>query len=98
MNYESPSNEEIQKYIEVIIKEINVLQLMEGKNQENENSVKLYEYYNYNEEIAIVMELCDKNLSALFINKKNINFSFSEIKEILNQLNNSFIIIMKKLQ
>ena len=93
--YQLPSNEEIQKYIDSIIKEIKFLELMEGVNQENENSVKLYEYYNYNEEIAIVMELCDKNLSELMINKKNINFSFSEIKEILNQLNNTFKIMYK---
>ena len=87
MNFESPSDEEIQKYIEIIIKEIKVLQLMEGKNQENENSVKLYEYYNYNEEIAIVMELCNENLDKMI---KNKIFTMSEIKEILNQLNNSF--------
>ena len=58
---------------------------MEGKNQENENSVKLYEYYNYNEEIAIVMELCNENLAEMITNKI---FTISEIKEILNQLNN----------
>ena len=46
MNFESPSDEAIQKYIENIIKEIKTLQLMEGNNQENENTVKLYEYYN----------------------------------------------------
>ena len=90
MNYESPSDEKIQKYIEIIIKEIKALQLMEGKNQENENSVKLYEYYNYNEEIAIVMELCNENLAKMLTNKI---FTMSEIKEILNQLNNSFKIM-----
>jgi surface protein len=65
---------------------------MEGNKQENENTVKLYEYYNYNEEIAIVMEYCDENLTNMIINKKRI-FNFSEIKEILNQLNNSFKIM-----
>ena len=83
--FKSPSDEEIQNFREYIIKEIEALQLMEGKNKENENTVKLYEYYNHNEEIAIVMELCDKNLATMIANK-NQNFTFSEIKEILNQL------------
>ena len=48
---------------------------MEGKNKENENTVKLYEYYNHNEEIAIVMELCDENLTTMIINKNQI-FTF----------------------
>ena len=65
---------------------------MEKTNQKNENTVKLYEYYYHNEEIAIVMELCDENLATMIANK-NQNFSFSEIKEILNQLNNSFKIM-----
>ena len=92
MNFRLPSNEDIKSYIESIIKEIDSLKLMEGKNQENENTVKLYEYYNHNEEIAIVMELCDENLGTMIVNK-NQNFTFSEIKEILYQLNNSFKIM-----
>ena len=79
--FELPSDEEIQKYIELIIKEIKVLELMEGENQENKNTVKLYEYYNYNEEIAIVMELCNENLATMITNKKKI-FTLIEIKEI----------------
>ena len=92
VNFRKPNDDEIQNYIESILKEVKALQLMEGKNQENENTVKLYEYYNHNEEIAIVMELCDENLNTMIINK-NQNFTFSEIKEILNQLNNSFKIM-----
>ena len=92
MNFRLPSDEDIKSYIESIIKEIDALKLMEGKNQENENTVKLYEYYNHNEEIAIVMELCDENLGSMIVNK-NQNFTFSEIKEILYQLNNSFKIM-----
>ena len=85
IKYELPTDEEIQKYIEFILKEINTMKLMEGINKENENTVKLYEYYYYIEEIAIVMELCNENLTTMIINKKKI-FTFSEIKEILNQL------------
>ena len=65
---------------------------MEGINQENQNTVKLYECYDHNEEIAIVMELCDENLNTMIINKNQI-FTISEIIEILNQLNNSFKIM-----
>ena len=92
INFKSPTDEEIQKYIDSIITEVKALQLIDEKNKENENIVKLYEYYNYNEEIAIVMELCDENLSTMIANKSR-NFTFSEIKEILNQLNNSFKIM-----
>ena len=92
MNHKLPSDEEIQNYIGSFKKELKILELMEGKNHENKNTVKLYECYNHNEEIAIVMELCDENLATMIANK-NQNFSFSEIKEILNQLNNSFKIM-----
>ena len=85
MNVRKPNYDEIQNYIESFIKKVKALQLMEGKNKENENTVKLYKYYNHNEEIAIVLELYDENLNTMIINK-NQNFTFSEIKEILNQL------------
>jgi serine/threonine protein kinase len=38
------------------------------------------------------MELCDENLYSMIIRKNN-NFTFTEIKDILNQLNNSFKIM-----
>ena len=38
------------------------------------------------------MELCDENLGTMIVNKNQI-FTFCEIKEILNQLNNSFKIM-----
>ena len=92
MKRKLPSDEDIKKYKESIIKEIKSLELMEGINQENQNTVKLYECYDHNEEIAIVMELCDENLNTMIINKNQI-FTISEIIEILNQLNNSFKIM-----
>ena len=91
-NHKLPSDEDIKKYKESIIKEIKLLELMEGINKENQNTVKLYEYYDHNEEIAIVMELCDENLNTMIINKNQI-FTISEIIKILNQLNNSFKIM-----
>ena len=94
MKHKLPSDEDIKKYKESIIKEIKSLELMEGINQENQNTVKLYECYDHNEEIAIVMELCDENLNTMIINKNQI-FTISEIIKILNQLNNSFKIMYK---
>ena len=92
MNHKLPSDKEIQNYIGSFKNELRILELMEGKNHENKNTVKLYECYNHNEEIAIVMELCDENLGSMLIRKNN-NFTFTEIKDILNQLNNSFKIM-----
>ena len=92
MNHKLPSDEEIQIFKGSIKNELRILELMEGKNHENKNTVKLYECYNHNEEIAIVMELCDENLDSM-IKRNNNNFTFTEIKDILNQLNNSFKIM-----
>ena len=51
------SEKEIKDFIDTIIKEINVMQILEGQNHENKNTVKFYEYYyKQNIEIAIVME------------------------------------------
>ena len=63
------------------------------KNKENKNTVKFYEYNE--KDFSIVMELCDENLSTMIRNKNQI-FTFCEIREILNQLNNSFKIMNEK--
>ena len=83
-----PKEENIKPYINLILKEINNMGIM-GK---NENSVKLYEYYKNEKEISLIMELCDDNLLNYFI-KKQKPFNLNELKELLNQLNNSFRII-----
>ena len=59
-----------------------------GKN--NENSVKYYESYETEEEFAIIMELCESNLSKFRGNKK---LNSKEIYEILHQLNYTFKIM-----
>ena len=64
----------------------------EGRNQ---NTVKFYEYFNTQRDFAIVMEKCDEDLNHYFIHRKE-NFSFEEIKELLNQLNNTFQIRAKE--
>ena len=58
-----------------------------------ENSVKIYDYYDTEDEFVIVMELCDETLFHTLIRKtkgKKGGFSAEEIKEILLQLNNVF--------
>ena len=74
---------------EKIKKEIN-----NAKKVENENSIKIYDQYNSEEEIAIVMELCDYSLSDKL--KESKGFTVDEIKNILVQLNNTFRIMIDK--
>ena len=91
------SEKEIKDFIDTIIKEINVMQILEGQNHENKNTVKFYEYYyKQNIEIAIVMELCDENLSKMIGKKNNKKLTFDEIRNILHQLNNTFKIMVNK--
>ena len=68
--------------------------LLEGENKENINSVKFYESYKTDKEFAIVMELCDDNLMNFLINRKD-PFNSNEIYYILNQLNNTFRLLVK---
>ena len=63
-----------------------------SKNNTNNNSIKYYDYYNTNENLAIVMELCDTNLQLL-LNERKEGFVVEEIHDILNQLNNTFKIM-----
>ena len=57
----------------------------------NINSVKYYEYFIDENNIVIIMELCDCNLSQLLIKKKG--FNDKEIYEIMKQLNNGLKIM-----
>lgn len=61
----------------------------------NTNSVKLYDKYEYNDNIFIVMELCDGDLSQ-FLKKSEKGFSYYEIKVIFKQLNNILYDIRSK--
>ena len=64
----------------------------------NNNSVKCYEYFNKDNNFAIIMELCDKNLLQLLIEKKEEDhryFNSQEILEIMKQLNNTFKIMIE---
>ena len=91
---EEYSTEEVNKiikdYINILMKEIDNM-ITCGDN--NKNSIKFYESFETENELAIVMELCDINLNKF---KKNKSFNSSEIYEIIHQLNNTFKIMKDK--
>ena len=64
--------------------------------QNNINSVKLYEYFNTENELGYVMELVDEDLGQ-FLKKRNQGLNPQEILEILKQLNNIFKIMVNNL-
>ena len=74
--------------IEIIQNEVNLM-----KKLENNNSIKIFEQYNSNEDFAIVMELCDCNLAKRLSETSN-GCEVDEIKMILTQLNNTFKIMV----
>ena len=93
-NLREPNEEEIKIYTNGFYNEIENMKLVEGKNKENINAVKFYEYFENENEFCIVMELCDGNLFQLLTQKKeNEGFNADEIYDILNQLNNTFKIM-----
>ena len=90
-NFTEPTDEDLKPYYDDLLKEINFMKKMEEGN--NENTVKFYEHFDYNDKFYIVMELCDMNLLDYF-SKRGV-FNPKEIKEMLTQLNNSFKIMQK---
>jgi len=81
--------DQIKSYINGFINEYVNMNIC-SKN--NINSVKCYEYFINNDYFVIIMELCDKNLSKLLLERKK-TFNEKEIFEIINQLNNAFKIM-----
>jgi serine/threonine protein kinase len=59
---------------------------------ENKYSVKFYESFENENILAVVMELCDNNLSNI-LRKKKEGFNIKEIYEIMYQLNKTFKIM-----
>ena len=94
-NLKEINNEEMKPYIDGFFNEINHMKLfIDNKNEQNDNIVKFYEYFHTNDEIAVIMELCDDNLLNIVVKKKTKFYSV-EIYDILSQLNNSFRIMSK---
>ena len=71
-----PDDGEMKNYINCFFNEIRNMETSEGKNKDNENTVKFDECFENENELAIVMELCDDNmLNYLSKKKKQIIFS-----------------------
>ena len=92
--YKYPSEEEIKPYFDDLKEEIKHMETMEGPNKTNENTVKYYESFDYNDIFVIVMEYCNSSLLDYFANRET--FTVEEIRDLLTQLNNSFKIMNEK--
>ena len=79
--------DEIKKYISSIMNEIENMKICENK-----YSVKFYESFENENILAVVMELCDNNLSNI-LRKRREGFNIKEIYEIMYQLNKTFKIM-----
>ena len=89
-DYNEPTEEQKKVLYNEIYNEINIMQIVQGKN--NRNTVKFHEKYENENELAIIMELCDNDLEKMLTKQKK-PFNDKEILEILTQLNNTFIIM-----
>ena len=82
--------EQLKLYIEGFKEEFEIMKLCSNNNN---NSVKCYEYFNNENNFVIIMELCDQNLLQLLnkrIKEKGKGFNIEEIYDIMIQLNNTF--------
>ena len=89
-NIRQITEKDMKPYIDGFYNEVNHMKILQGINNENENTVIFKEYFDTQKEFVIVMELCDNDLS-----KNEEKLSYKEIKMILGQLNNSFKIMNK---
>ena len=76
-----------------IINELKYMKIC-SNNGKNLYSVRFYKYFKNKNDLAIVMELCDNNLSQVLKHRKE-HFNSKEIYKIMNQLNDTFKIMVK---
>ena len=89
-------NKSLELYINGFKKEFENMKIC---SENNNNSVKCYEYFNNEENFVIIMELCDKNLLQILnkrVKEEGKGFNIEEIYEIMKQLNNTFKIMKEK--
>ena len=87
------NDENAENGIKGLINELKNMRICSNENKNN-YSVKFYEYFRYEKEFIIVMELCDDNLEKV-LNKRTVGFSTEEIYKIISQLNDTFKIMVK---
>ena len=90
---ENIEESKIEEFVKLLIEQTKIMKILENNNN-NKNTVKFFKYFDSKTEFAVVMEKCDTDLSHIF-NKRENNYSLEEIKELLNQLNNTFKIMSK---
>ena len=88
-----PTIDDLKPYYKGFFNEINNMKILQGKNNQNQNTVIFYEYFNTKESFAYIMEKCDGNLLDYIMDK---NLNIEKIKNMLIQLNNSFKIMHEK--
>ena len=75
---------------DIIQREVKIM-----KKLKNENSVEFIELIESNTYYYIVMKYCEYNLESFLTKKRNTPLSIDEIKKVLNDLNNTFKIMLK---
>ena len=76
---------------EILEKELEIM-----KKIKNENSINIKEVIETNDYYYIIMEYCEYNLEDYLNKKREKPFSVNEIKEVLNQLNNTLKLMLKE--
>ena len=89
------TDEDLKPIIDGFFNEVNHMKILQGLNNENQNTVIFDEYFNTEKEFVIIMELCNDNLLQYKAEVKNNKLSVEEIHDLISQLNNSFEIMVK---
>ena len=92
-NFSTNLEEGLDKFKHCIFTEIENMKICSQENK-NINSINFYEYFYDDKKLAYVMELCDDNLRDI-LKKKKSGFNVEEIYDILQQLNNTFKIMVE---
>ena len=92
-NKEEDINKQIKTHIDGFKEEFKIMEICSNNNN---NSVKCYDYFENDEYFIIIMELCDESLSELLkkrFKKYKKGLNSEQIFEIMKQLNNAFKIM-----
>ena len=89
-NLEDIDEKDFKKLVKHLVKQTEVMKELEDNGQ-NKNTVQFFQYFNTQDKFAIVMEHCDTDLSHFFAKRKN--YTLDEIRDLLDQINNTFRIM-----